>query len=76
MQRYFVQGMIDAAAEFAGSFGFQVRFDTTIPSGAPTCHFTLWRASDEEKRTWETYTRLLEEKALVRAKRGGGEGGT
>jgi hypothetical protein len=70
VQRYFVQGMIDAAEEFAGGFGFAVRFDTTIPSGAPTCHFTLWKATDEERETWEGYTRIVEQKALVRAKRG------
>jgi hypothetical protein len=29
----------------------------------------MWKASPEEKAQWETYTSLLEEKALVRAKR-------
>ncbi|MCL4558029.1 MAG: hypothetical protein M1491_05275 [Deltaproteobacteria bacterium] len=24
--------------------GFQVRCDTTIPSGAQTCHFTIWKS--------------------------------
>ena len=70
VQRYFVQGMTDAARDFGGKYGFfQVRFDTTIPSGSPTCHFTMWKASDEEKEEWGKYTALLEEKALVRAKR-------
>ena len=41
--------------------------DDYIP-GAQTCHFTLWRATDEEKAQWEGYTRLLEAKALTRAK--------
>ena len=68
VQRYFVQGMIDAGREYGKAFGFEVRFDTTIPSGAQTCHFTLWKATDEEKKVWDGYTRLLEEKALVRAK--------
>src|SRR5262249_31784018 len=36
VQRYFVQGMIEAAQQFAGKFGFEVRFDTTIPAGAET----------------------------------------
>jgi hypothetical protein len=31
VQRYFVQGMIEAAREQSGKFGFEVRFDTTIP---------------------------------------------
>ena len=69
VQRYFVQGMIDAARELAQKFGFEVRFDTTIPSGAQTCHFTMWRASEEEKAQWEATTRLLELMALDRAKR-------
>jgi hypothetical protein len=75
VQRYFVQGMVEAFREAAGHAGFDVRFDTTIPSGAPTCHFTMWKASDAEKAQWDGYTRLLEEKALARAKRpqGGGE---
>jgi len=58
--------MIDAAREFAGGFGFEVRFDSTIPAGAKTCHFTLWRATDDEKEQWNQYTKLLEAKALVR----------
>ncbi len=69
MQRYFVQGMIDAAQEFTGRFGFQVRFDTTIRAGAPTCHFTMWKATDAERLEWNKYTQLLEAKALDRAKR-------
>jgi hypothetical protein len=70
VQRYFVQGMMDAAKDYGGKHGFfDVRFDTTIPSGATTCHFTMWKASAEEKEEWQKYTALLEEKALVRAKR-------
>jgi len=69
VQRYFVAGMIEAAREIAGQFQFEVRFDTTIPSGAPTCHFTIWKASREEKAEWDGYTKLLEAKALARSKR-------
>lgn len=69
VQRYFVQGMIDAARKVAGGFGFEVRFDSTIPSGAPTCHFTLWKPDAEEKSAWTEMTRLIDEKALLRAKR-------
>ncbi len=68
VQRYFVQGMIDAAREHASGFGFEVRFDTTIPSGAPTCHFTMWRPTAEERAVWEGTTKLIEEKALARAR--------
>ena len=69
VQRYFVQGMLDAAREFAGSFGFEVRFDSTIPAGAQTCHFTLWKPTEGEKAEWGAYTKLLEAKALARSKR-------
>lgn len=69
VQRYFVQGMIDAAREHAAGFGFEVRFDTTIPSGSPTCHFTMWKPTAEERAVWEGTTKLIEEKALARAKK-------
>jgi len=64
VQRYFVQGMIDAARQFGSKMGFDVRFDTTIPAGAPTCHFTLWRATGQEKAEWAGYTERLERRAL------------
>lgn len=72
VQRYFVQGMIDAAGEFARAhgFGFEVRFDSTIPAGAKTCHFTMWKASDAERSEWGSYTKRLEEKALEMAREG------
>jgi hypothetical protein len=56
--------MLDALSESEQGQGFQVRFDTTIPAGASTCHFTLWRATDEEGQAWERYTAQLEAKAL------------
>ncbi len=68
VQRYFVQGMIDAAREFSDRWSFEVRFDTTIPSGSETCHFTLWKARQGEKAEWNEYTRLLERKALEHAR--------
>lgn len=69
IQRYLVQGMIDAAREkFPDRDWFQVRFDSTIPAGAPTCHFTLWRATPEENEAWEAYTHLINEKALEKAR--------
>jgi hypothetical protein len=69
IQRYFVRGMIEAAQEHALSKNWQVRFDSTIPAGAQTCHFTLWTATDEEARAWNQYSQLLEAKALTRNKR-------
>ena len=69
VQRYFVQGILDAARDFAGRFGFQVRFDSTIPAGAETCHFTLWKPTEEERLAWEEYTKQLERKALVKLRK-------
>jgi hypothetical protein len=76
VQRYFVQGMIEAAREVAGEkgFAFEVRFDSTIPAGAPTCHFTMWKASPEEREAWERHTRFLEKKALEHARAARAEG--
>lgn len=67
VQRYFVHGMIDAARDYMGEQGFQMRFDTTIPAGADTCHFTLWRATEGEAKAWAEYTAKLEAKALKHA---------
>ncbi len=73
VQRYFVQGMIDAVRQFAIEHGrsaeFEVRFDTTIPAGAETCHFTVWRGSEREREQWAATTRMIEKKALERATR-------
>ena len=69
IQRYLVQGMLDAAQEVARFRGWAVRFDTTIPSGAETCHFTLWKATGEEAEAWGHTTKLLEAKALARSKK-------
>jgi hypothetical protein len=69
VQRYFVQGMIDAARNFARMRGWEVRFDSTIPAGASTCHFTLWQPQGDEGKAWENFTKLIEAKALARAKR-------
>jgi hypothetical protein len=73
VQRYFVQGMMDALREFferqGREGGWTVRFDYTIPAGAETCHFTIWRASEGETLAWEQVTRQLEHKALQHAVR-------
>lgn len=64
VQRYFVEGMIEAAREFAGWNGFEVRFDSTIPAGAPTCHFTVWKPTEEERGTWAKKGEELSRRAL------------
>src|SRR5262249_31928160 len=68
VQRYFVQGMIDAAQELRSDCEFDVRVDSTIPAGARTCHFTMWTAGTAEQAEWRKYTALLDAKALIRAK--------
>jgi hypothetical protein len=67
VQRYFVQGMTEAFRDHAQSFGFDVRFDSTIPAGAPTCHFTMWRATPGQPAAWPDYTDHINRKALKHA---------
>ena len=69
VQRYFVQGMIEAMREFGSDRGFDVRFDSTIPAGAQTCHFSMWRTGTGENAAWQDYTVQLNTKALEIAKR-------
>lgn len=73
VQRYFVQGMIDAAMDYMREQGreavWDVVFTATIPAGAPTCHFEIERGSPETARKWAEYTRLIEDKALEIAAR-------
>lgn len=66
LQRYFVEGMIEAARESFGPLGFDVRFDSTIPAGASTCHFTIWKrvSGDAGEEAWQETTRALERRAL------------
>jgi hypothetical protein len=71
VQRYFVQGMLEAAAQFGMVHGWTVKFDSTIPAGAPTCHFTVWKASDEDRARWRADTQLIEARALAH-RRGAG----
>jgi len=44
VQHQLVQGMMEAARERLGEAAFDLRFDTTIPAGAMTCHVTLRKA--------------------------------
>ncbi len=73
VQRYFVQGMIEAAMDFAKSQGredvWDVAFRATIPSGSETCYFEIFRGDPEESGKWSDYTCLIEEKALEIAKK-------
>jgi hypothetical protein len=73
VQRYFVQGMLDALRDFAQSQGkdetWDVAFESTIPAGAETCFFKIQRGDPEKTRAWEALTRQLEQKALEIARK-------
>jgi hypothetical protein len=67
VQRYLVQGMIDAVKEKYPQYDFQVRFSKTIPAGADVCTFEIWRKKGGEKDDWETYSASLAQKALEKS---------
>ena len=73
VQRYFVQGMIDAGLEFASSQGrkevWDVAFRSTIPSGSKTCFFEIFTGNPEKTRQWGEYTQILEVKAIENARK-------
>ena len=74
VQRYFVQGMIEAAREFTASQGFEeehwnMEFRASIPAGSETCFFVLGKADEERIKKWSAYTKQLEEKAIEIAQR-------
>lgn len=64
VQRYLVQGMLDAAAELDWYEPWQVRFTQTMPAGAETCRFVLWRSPDRDDSEWNKYSEQLEAQAL------------
>ena len=65
VQRYLVQGMLDALFETGWiSSDWQVKFTGTIPAGARVCTFVLWKANGLEKAEWELYTVKLEQRAI------------
>lgn len=77
VQRYFVQGMIDAARDFARSKGrddiYDVMFRTTMPAGHETCFFVIEKAASSDnsaQERWARYTAVLEKKNLKLAQSG------
>jgi hypothetical protein len=68
VQRYFVQGMLDAARGFFGDRGLDVEFRSTIPSGSPTCHFEIFPKRAAEDDAWSGYSDRLRDRALKRAR--------
>jgi hypothetical protein len=64
VQRYLVEGMINAARRAFGEDVFDVSFATTIPSGARTCHFDLFPRQQGDTDAWNDYSERLRGKAL------------
>jgi len=68
VQRYLVEGLIRGAREKLGDAfgGFDVACDSTMPTGAPVCHFHMWQAETGGSDAWKAYSQQLEERALKR----------
>lgn len=64
VQRYLVQGMIEACRERFPGMDFHVAVRSTIPAGANTCLFEVWRKQPGETDEWEKYSEALAKKAL------------
>ena len=69
VQRYLVQGMIEAFRERLSHYNldFQVEFTKTIPAGGDVCSFELRKKKPGEKNTWDNYSDSLAKKALEKA---------
>lgn len=76
VQRYFVQGMIDAARDFAKTKGrddiYDVMFKTTMPAGHATCFFEIEKGDAGSAERWARYTEILEKRNLKIATVSGG----
>jgi hypothetical protein len=69
VQRYLVQGMMEAMREkFAGA-DFDVKVVRTIPAGSKVCTFEVWRKREGGDGAWEQYSDSLADKALELAGR-------
>lgn len=63
VQRYYVEGMIDAARRHFGAM-FDVRFTSTIPAGSHVCHFDMFPKDADAPDAWNDYSDSLRSKAL------------
>jgi hypothetical protein len=66
VQRYLVEGMIDAGRRLFGGGELDVAFATTIPSGASTCHFDILPRAVAGAEAWTDYSDHLRRRALKR----------
>ncbi|MHB8571630.1 MAG: hypothetical protein ACYDAY_01545 [Candidatus Dormibacteria bacterium] len=69
VQRYLVEGMLDAGAALFGDRGLEVAFSTTIPSGSDTCHFDIFPRDQPQGPAWRDYSERLRDRALRLAER-------
>ena len=67
VQRYLVQGMIEAAREKFPGMDFNIKVVGTIPAGAKVCTFGIHRKRPGEADDWSVYSDVLAKKALERA---------
>jgi predicted ArsR family transcriptional regulator len=65
VQRYFVEGMIDAGRALFGDGTMDVAFATTIPSGSHTCHFDIFPKASQDADAWTEYSDRLRSRALL-----------
>lgn len=65
VQRYFVEGMIDAGRRFFGAGSFDVAFTSTIPSGSSVCHFDIYAKQEAGADDWTAYSDRLRQRALM-----------
>ncbi|HVL91275.1 MAG TPA: hypothetical protein VM841_13660 [Actinomycetota bacterium] len=63
VQRYLVEGMIEAARRHWGDGMIDVAFATTIPSGSRTCHFDMFPKGEGSDK-WFEYSDRLRDRAL------------
>ena len=75
VQRYFVEGIMQAARELWGERGkFDIFFRYSIPQGHDTCLFEM-KTGRGETDAWCQYSEELQRRALERIKRGKREKG-
>jgi hypothetical protein len=63
VQRYLVEGILKYLREQVDP-SFCLEFKWTIPAGAETCRFRLWKRKQGEQDRWEKYSNTLAQKAL------------
>ena len=67
VQRYLVQGMMEAAREKFPEHDFNIKVKATIPAGSKVCTFQIYRKRPGEEDDWELYSGVLAKKALEHA---------